>query len=101
MPIILNTSESEFESDEDAGNDDAGNNDLICDGSNNPESVEEEGGDDPNSANDCNGDYSLKKAKEILWRLKQRDLLDLIDEVDSTETEKVLLDSYYQNTLLF
>ena len=41
-------------------------------------------------ANDCN-DYSLEKAKKILWRLKQRDLLDLIDEVDSTETKKVLL----------
>ena len=31
----------------------------------------------------------LKKAKKILWRLKQRDLLQLIEETDTTATMKV------------
>lgn len=31
----------------------------------------------------------LKKAKKILWRLKQRDLLQLIDEIDTTAATEV------------
>ena len=83
--------ESELESDEDMG-DNAGNNDLNYDevGDNDPKSDKESvNNPDTVRANNYN-DYSLEKAKKILWRLKQRDLLDLIDEVDSTETEKVL-----------
>ena len=76
VPIILNASlETELESNED-DNDPRSDEESV----NNPDTVR---------ANDYN-DYSLEKAKKILWRLKQRDLLDLIDEVDSTETKKVL-----------
>ena len=69
VPIILNaSSETKCESNED---------------DNDPKSDEE-------SVNNPEPDTvkALKKAKKILWRLKQRDLLDLIVEVDSTETKK-------------
>ena len=61
VPLILNASESDSEEDH---------------------------MNDPNNESDR---HSLEKAKRILWRLQQRDLLDLIDEVDSTETETVPL----------
>ena len=81
----------------DAGND-TSHSDLDHDeGDNDPNSAEEggprisgeESSNDPSSANVSDNNYLLEKAKKLLWRLKQRDLLDLIDEVDSTETEKV------------
>ena len=84
MPIILNAS---LESD----------NDPNSTEERGPQLSGEESSNDPNSAIVCNDDYSLEKAKKILWRLKQRDLLDLIDEVDSTKKVTCINADYYYN----